>query len=249
MTTKKLLQEALERAIPLVKEFEGLQLTAYYCPAGVPTIGYGHTATVTHEDVKRKKRISQTEAERLLRSDLEKYANDLLKYVKVEPNVNQLAAFISFAFNVGVQGFRPSTVLKRHNEGDFQAAARAFGLWNKATVNGQKVVLPGLTRRRAAEAALYLTPVDEDKDEAYLMPQRVEPERPMTESSIVKAGTIAGGTAALATVAETVSTVSRIKDGLVSLDAWLVPLLLLVTVAAVGWVIYERLKQRKEGWA
>lgn len=244
-----LLHDAVERAIPLVKEFEGLKLTAYRCPAGVPTIGYGHTATVTAEDVAQKRRITREQAEKLLRDDLTKYGQELLRYVKVEPNVNQLAAFISFAFNVGVQGFRSSTVLKRHNEGDFQSAARAFGLWNKATVNGKKVVLPGLTRRRAAEAALYLTPVNQDKDEAYLMPQRVEPERSMAESSIVKAGTIAGGTAALATAAETVGTVARIKDGLVSLDDWLVPVLLLVALAAIGWAIYERLRQRKEGWA
>lgn len=249
MKNDTLLADAVDKATPLVQSFEGLHLTAYFCPAGVPTIGYGHTATVTADDVKKGRKITRSAAEKLLRDDLEKYGRDLLKYVKVEPNVNQLAAFISFAFNIGVQGFRSSTVLKRHNEGDFQSAARAFGLWNKATVNGKKTVLPGLTRRRAAEAALYLEPVEKDKDEAYLMPQRVEPERSMTESSIVKAGTIAGGTAALATAAETVDTVARIKDGLVSLDAWLVPLLLLVTVAAVGWAIYERLKQRKEGWA
>lgn len=245
----ELLKAAVDKATPLVKEFEGLKLTAYYCPAGVATIGFGHTATVTDEDVRKGRKITKATAEKLLRDDLEKYGRDLLKHVKVEPNVNQLAAFISFVFNVGVAGFKGSTVLKRHNEGDFQSAARAFGLWNKATVNGKKTVLPGLTRRRAAEAALYLEPVEKGKDDAYLMPQRVEPERSMTESSIVKAGTIAGGTAALATAAETVGTVARIKDGLVSLDAWLVPLLLLVTVAAVGWAIYERLKQRKEGWA
>lgn len=245
----KLLQDAVERAIPLVKEFEGLRLTAYYCPAGVPTIGFGHTATVTDEDVRKGRKITKATAEKLLRDDLTKYGQELLRYVKVEPNVNQLAAFISFAFNVGVQGFRSSTVLKRHNEGDFQSAARAFALWNKATVNGRKVVLPGLTRRRAAEAALYLTPVNQDKDEAYLMPQRVEPERSMAESSIVRAGTIAGGTAALATAAETVGTVARIKDGLVSLDDWLVPVLLLVALAAIGWAVYERLRQRREGWA
>ena len=245
----KLLQDAVERAIPLVKEFEGLRLTAYYCPAGVPTIGFGHTATVTAEDVRKGRKITEATAEKLLRDDLEKYGRDLMKYVKVEPNVNQLAAFISFAFNVGVAGFKGSTVLRRHNEGDFQSAARAFGLWNKATVNGKKTVLPGLTRRRAAEAALYLEPVEKDKDEAYLMPQRVEPERPMTQSSIVRASTVAGGTAALAGVAETVNTVSSIKYGLDSLGSWMVPLLLLVTVAAVGWAIYERLKQRREGWA
>lgn len=122
---------------------------------------------------------------------------------------------------------------------------------------------PGLTRRRAAEAALYLEPVEMPKPDpaVNLMADEgirprwsrcrrpIEPERPMTQSSIVRASTVAGGTAALAGVAETVNTVSSIKYGLTSLGNWLVPILLLVTVAAVGWAIYERLRQRKEGWA
>ena len=94
-----------------------------------------------------------------------------------------------------------SSVIKAHRRGDYQAAARAFGLWTKA---GGKV-WPGLTRRRAAEAALYLEPMPDDVSDpvegpAQAMPQVVEPERPMAASTINRAGVVAGGTAAVATV-------------------------------------------------
>jgi lysozyme len=143
-------------------------------------------------------------------------------------------------------------VLKAHNRSDFQAAARAFNLWTKA--GGQ--VLPGLVRRRADEAALYLKPhqdviADEVDLAEYTEPesQQVEPERPMTQSQITRAGAVAGGTAAIATVAETLSTVNAVKAGVEGLGAWLVPILLIVTVAAVGYTVWQRYKQREGGWA
>ena len=149
-----------------------------------------------------------------------------------------------------------STVIKRHNAGDHQAAARAFGLWNKA---GGKV-WPGLTRRRAAEAALYLTPeivstplpVAEEVREAAAadeMPRVVEPERSMAESQINRAGVIAGGTAAVATVAETARTVADVKTSADMMGEWLVPILLVAVVGLCAYIVWQRYKQRKEGWA
>lgn len=132
-----------------------------------------------------------------------------------------------------------SSVIKAHNRGDHQAAARAFSLWNKA---GGKV-WPGLTRRRAAEAALYLS------GEPVEMPQAVEPERPMTASTINRAGVVAGGTAAVATVAETARTVADVKYSAQSLGDWLVPVLLLAVVGLCAYIVWERVKVRREGWS
>lgn len=242
-----------QKGIDLIKQFEGFRSKAYQDVVGVWTIGYGFTKNVKDGDT-----ITREEAEARLRNELVEYEQAVLAACTLPPNQHQFDALVCCAWNIGIAGIRKSSMIRAHNRGDFQAAARAFLLWNKA---GGKV-WPGLTRRRAAEAALYLTPVEmpkpdpavnlmaeEDTPPLEPMPQAVEPERPMTQSSIVRASTVAGGTAALAGVAETVNTVSSIKYGLTSLGDWLVPILLLVTVAAVGWVIYERLRQRKEGWA
>lgn len=231
-----------QKGIDLIKQFEGFRSKAYRDVVGVWTIGYGSTKNVKEGDT-----ITREEAEARLRNELVEYEQHVTAACHVAPNQNQFDALVSFCFNVGPGNLRKSSVIKAHNRGDFQAAARAFALWNKA---GGKV-WPGLTRRRAAEAALYLEPVEEYRDEGaqYEMPQRIDPERPMAQSQIVRASTVAGGTAALAAASETVRIVSDIKYGLTSLGNWLVPILLLVTVAAVGWAIYERLRQRKEGWA
>jgi lysozyme len=183
---------------------------------------------------------------------LQEFEDGVLALCTVAPNPNQCAALVSFAYNVGVGGLRKSSVLKAHNRSDFQAAARAFNLWTKA--GGQ--VLPGLVRRRADEAALYLKPhqdvVDDEEVLAeYTEPQSqaVEPERPLTESKINRASVVAGGTAGVAATAEILSTVNSVKHGIEGLGSWLVPILLVVTLAAVGWTIYERYKQRQQGIA
>jgi lysozyme len=81
------------------------------------------------------------------------------------------------------------------------------------------------------------------------MPQRVDEERPMTASTINRASVVAGGTAALASATEVVNTVSGFKSSLESLGQWIVPVLLAVTVAAAAYAVYQRVKQREEGWA
>ena len=161
----------------------------------------------------------------------------------------------SLAYNIGLgwegktkppgakDGFRQSSVLKAHNRGDTLAASRAFGLWNKA--NGR--VEPGLTARRAEEATLYLK--DEAPDTEDLSPQAVEPESRMVESPINRAGVVAGGTAAVATVAETARTVADVKYSTQALGDWLVPILLVVVVALCGFIVWQRLRQRSGGWA
>ena len=135
--------------LDLVKTFEGYSEDAYLCPAGVPTIGFGFTM-----DVKMGDQTTREEADERLLALLDAFAEDVMDVLKVQPTANQLAAMTSLAYNIGPTAFRKSTVLRMHNLGEFEEAARAFSMWNKA---GGKI-LNGLVRRRAAEAALYLKP-------------------------------------------------------------------------------------------
>jgi len=142
-----------EAGLRIIKEFEGLRLRAYRCPAGVWTIGYGHTRTARKGQV-----ITEAEADRLLREDLRVFEQGVLDALGGAPTTeNQFSAMVSLAYNIGLGAFRRSKVLAFHKAGKTAEAARAFANWRKA---GGKV-LPGLVRRRAAEAKLYLTPDNE----------------------------------------------------------------------------------------
>ena len=229
------------RGLSLIVQFEGFRPDAYLDPVGIPTIGFGFIRGVKMGD-----KMTLAEARDRLKREIVEYEQGVLAACTRKPNQNQFDAFVCFAFNVGVAGFKKSSVLKAHNRGDYQAAARAFGLWNKA---GGKV-FTGLTRRRAAEAALYLEPVDIDlADEPEPMPQLVEPERPMTASTINRASVAAGTTATLAAAGEALQTVQGVRYGLQGLEDWIVPALLVVVVALCGYIIWERVNQRKGGWA
>jgi lysozyme len=225
------------RGIALITEFEGFRAAAYQDVVGVWTIGYGFTRGVQPGDKMTKAQANQRLSDELL--DYERAVAEAAG----QCNQNQFDALTCFTWNVGIAGMKKSSVIKAHVRGDYTAAARAFALWNKA--GGR--VWPGLTRRRAAEAALYLEPMPDAITEP--MPQAVEPERPMTASTINRAGAIAGGTAAVATVAESVSAVNSLKRGVDDLGAWLVPALLIVVVALCGYIVWERIKQRRGGWA
>lgn len=141
-------------ALSLIKRFEGLKTTAYFCPAHIPTIGFGHTATVKAGDVGVKK-ITEAQAEKLLQDDLKRFEADVTRLVKVSINENQFGALVSFAYNIGVGAFAGSTLLKLLNAGRTKEAADQFARWNKA---GSRE-LAGLTARRSAERLLFLAPI------------------------------------------------------------------------------------------
>ena len=129
-----------QKGINLIKEFEGCRLKAYKCPAGVWTIGYGHTS-----NVKPNQSITREEAERLLREDLRMYENHVETTVK-GLNQNQFDALVSFTDNCG------SGCLKQLTKGrTLKQIGEKIILYDKA--NGKP--LAGLTRRRKAEQALY----------------------------------------------------------------------------------------------
>lgn len=134
--------------IKLIKAFEGCKLKAYRDIVGVLTIGYGHTGA----DVFEGQVITQEEAERLLRDDLEAFEVGVARLVKVSLTENQFAALVSFAYNLGLRALGGSTLLKLLNKGDPEGAALEFTKWSHA---GGRVVA-GLVRRREAEKALFL---------------------------------------------------------------------------------------------
>lgn len=145
-----------EKGIRLIKQFEGCSLTAYPDPGtgGDPwSIGYGWTHPVDGKPVERGMTIDQITAERLLKTGLVGYENDVLKVVRVKLTQGQFDALVSFAYNVGSRALSTSTLLKKLNAGDIKGAADEFLRWNKA---GGKV-MPGLTNRRKAERDVFLS--------------------------------------------------------------------------------------------
>lgn len=141
--------EISQKGIDLIKQFEGCRLTAYKCPAGVLTIGYGHTGA----DVKEGQTITQEQAEKLLRSDLVVHCNNVSGLVKVPLNQNQFDALVSFEYNIGYGNFKSSTLLRLLNQGDYNGAAEQFQRWRYA--NGK--VLSGLITRRQKEKDLFFS--------------------------------------------------------------------------------------------
>ena len=137
-----------KQTLNLIKHYEGCKLKAYLCPAGVLTIGYGHTKNVKRGDV-----ISQQQADEVLVADLKEFENAVNDMVLVPLTENQRGALISFAFNVGIHALKKSTLLKKLNAKDYQGAANEFLRWNKA--GGKE--LKGLTLRRQAERELFLS--------------------------------------------------------------------------------------------
>ncbi len=130
----------------LIKRWEGCELAAYKCPAGVWTIGYGHTG-----DVKPGTVINEHQAEVILRYDLEKFEEGVSELmVGVPLSENEFSALVSFAFNVGLNALATSTLRKKISRG-IEGAENELLKWTRA---GGKV-LPGLVSRREAERSLY----------------------------------------------------------------------------------------------
>lgn len=144
--------------INLIKEFEGCYLTAYKCPAGVWTIGIGHTGEVDGKLICKGMTITQQKAEELLSEYSEKRYEPAVRNLGVELNQNQYDALVSFCYNLG-PGIFTGNLLNAIKNKNWTSVADQILLYNKATVNGKLTVLNGLTRRRKAERELFLTPV------------------------------------------------------------------------------------------
>ena len=150
-----------QTGIALIKYFEGVLLKSYICPAGIWTIGIGHT-----KGVKEGMVITETKAEELLKKDLGYFEDHVTELVKIPITQNQFDALVSFAFNVGEGSLRRSTLLKKLNnvitptKKVLENVSNEFLRWNKAKgKDGKLKPVTGLTRRRRAERTLFLTEI------------------------------------------------------------------------------------------
>lgn len=191
-----------ENGIGLIKRWEGLELESYQDIAGVWTIGYGHTETAGPGQ-----KISEREAEALLARDLEPRERAVRDLTGVPLNQNEFDALVSFVYNVGINAYRNSTARKRLNRGDRVGAAEALTWFNKATVGGVLREVTGLTRRRAAERGLFLTPVNPPvfndpkklSENTRITPVEDTPRRDsLGDSRTVQGAVVAGGAGAAA---------------------------------------------------
>lgn len=162
-----------KNCVDLVKRFEGCRLEGYICPAGKLTIGYGHTGSVDGIYIYKGMKISQEKAEALLRKDLQAFETHVNKFHnKYKWNQNEFDAMVSFAFNVGsINQLTQNGTRTKHQ------IALKIPEYNKAAGK----ILPGLSSRRAAEKALFLTP--EIKKEA---PEVVEESKMIVNGKEVK---------------------------------------------------------------
>ena len=148
------------QGLTLIKNFEGLRLSAYRDVAGVWTIGYGSTHYHDGKPVKPGEKLANPQqAEALLNNTLGQYEEAVSQYVKAPLSQSQFDALVSFTYNAGTSGLKESALLKKLNEKDYAGAADQFLVWNKITdpQTGQKVVSYTLSDRRRQERQLFLS--------------------------------------------------------------------------------------------
>lgn len=247
---------------------EGERLEPYLCDAGVPTIGVGATTYLDGRKVRLSDpAITVDQMNRMLQVEVDRYLHAILEMIDGECGTNQLVALAICAYNIGLDGMRGSTMIRQHKAGNFEAAARAFMLWNKyrPKPGAPLVEHKALTARRLREAAIYMAPDSEAT--ALRPPQAVASESKLTASPIAQGGAITAGTGILAGAAQVADqinehsgTLGTVKTALATVKDFVhgvadfvgVPpgaLLALVMIGAGVIIINYRRKQRAEGWA
>jgi lysozyme len=234
-----------DEGLALLRRLEGCRCRAYKDAAGVWTIGYGHTSMAGPPRVKSGMKISQAEADTILARDVANVARGVSALLDVPLSDGQFSALVSFAYNVGLENFRTSSVLRAVNSKDFTAVPRRLSLWVKA--GGR--VLPGLVSRRAAEAAMFVaaTPsmAPASGEETGEARRDIEPlsGTPMRRSSTGFAAVLSGIAGVASSIAAGFGELAGAADG--RLFAILAAV---VIVAAALWIIRERrLKAREDG--
>lgn len=198
----------------LIQQFEGLFLHAYKDPIGVVTIGWGHT-NVDPPYFQMGDTWTRTQCVNTFYTDMVRYEDAVKQLVTVELNQNQFDALVSFTYNCGSGNLKKSGLLRKVNSGDMEGAAGQFALWNKA--GGR--VLPGLTRRRAAEVLMF------QSTSQSVSPQQDEPMGQSVDTpnsgSILKSKIAAtAGTIGIADVASTAQQASSTQDAIKHMGLW-----------------------------
>ena len=148
-----------DKGLQSIIAFEGMELKAYKCPAGVWTIGVGHTGDVDGVPISKGMTITQSEAMEILRDDIKRYE----RYINRQSFACRLTqgmfdALVSFIFNVGTGAFETSSMRKKLCTGvEKKEVVKEFPKWVYGTVNGKKEKLEGLVKRRKHEAEIFLT--------------------------------------------------------------------------------------------
>jgi lysozyme len=182
----------------LLKKFEGCKLKAYRCPAGVCTIGYGHTSSAGVPEVTDGMIITQADADEILRRDLIKYERSVQDLIKVKLTQNQFDVLVDFAYNAGVGNLKSSTMLKKINAGDLDAVPAELMKWTK----GGGKVLPGLVRRRQAAGAWWTAQDHPDDHQDHRAEPEAPPKRTMVESKQGNAALLTAGIGGLGAAKE-----------------------------------------------
>ena len=233
----------------LLKKFEGCKLKAYKCPAGILTIGYGHTSAAGTPTVIDGMTISQKQADDILRQDLVKYETAVQGLVAQNLTQHQFDVLVDFCYNAGAGALKSSTLLKKINAGDFDAVPAELMKWTK----GGGKVLPGLVRRRQAESAWWATSPAATKtpEQAfeYEQEQRTDPDpvpvRTMAESKQGNAAVITAGLGGLGAAKEIAAQAQDASDtanqlmGLLSNTNFLI---MVVIIGLGGAIWYWRKK-------
>jgi lysozyme len=145
-----------EKGLDLIKQFEGFKDYVYMCPAGLPTIGYGHVIDSKSVALtKAAPRITREKAEQLLKNDVKEAENAINSSVKVNISQGQFNALVSLIYNWGAYNFKISLGLRKLNAGDYGGAADEFFSKVRGIVNIDSKFSNGLYRRRQAELELW----------------------------------------------------------------------------------------------
>ena len=217
-----------------IKEFEGLRLKAYKCPASVLTIGYGHTSSAGSPNVIPGMIISREEADAILKRDIAQYEDAVRDLLKVEVTQGQFDALVDFAYNAGPDALAKSTLLKRVNASRFDEVPAEFMKWTRA--GGKE--LPGLVRRRREAVKLWrgletVNPVN--IDEARVQPDTPLAKRTISQSREANGAVVAGSAGAIAVAREVVPIVQEGGSLLSSLSPTVAICLVVVVAAAAIW--------------
>jgi len=234
-----------EAGLALIQEFEGLRLTAYTCPAGILTIGYGHTSAAGLPTVTPKMKITKRVALDILRSDLGRFERGVNELLKVEVSGNQFDVLVSFSYNCGLGALKKSTLLKRVNAKRFDDVPAELMKWTR----GGGKVLPGLVRRRRAECEMWRSLPDSEKDDSRVAPDTPVPKKKITQSKEANAAVVAGGAGAFAAAREAIPVLQQANSVISGFSEALgkpaVIAFLIIAVAAAG-IWYWRKKRLNE---
>lgn len=229
-----------DKGVALIKAHEGKRLSSYRCPGGVWTVGYGHTIAAGHPTVVPGMRITEREAEEILRRDLSRFEDRVNKLVKVPLTQGQFDALVSFDFNTGA--LHSSSLLKKLNAGEYGRVPAQLMRWTKG--GGRE--LPGLVRRRRDEAELWraLDPGATGGKADIAEIDEPKPPKPIRQSKTAQAAFLMGAVGTLGPINEAITATKATVDGVsgfVAAGPWV--LAAVAIIAAAAFIIWDR--QRK----